>query len=92
MNKGEWGACIALGSTNLLIGALLKLTPEAWVERVNKSTQGMIDEDRHVDNKVLQAWNKKDAAFAADGQSEGNAGFGGMSNGSAADEGDFTKA
>jgi len=38
MNKGEWGACIALGSTNLLVGALLKLTPESWVERMNKTT------------------------------------------------------
>jgi P-type Ca2+ transporter type 2B len=35
MSKGEWGACIAVGSTNLLIGAILKLTPESWVNKIN---------------------------------------------------------
>ena len=91
MSKGEWGACIAVGSTNLLIGAILKLTPESWVSKIN--TQNLIDEDKGVDNKVLQAWNKKDAGFAADGNSEGAINYAGMSNGSnPADEGDFTKA
>ena len=52
----------------------------------------MIDEDKEINNKVLQAWNKKDAAFAADGNSEGAINYDGMSNRSAADEGDFTKA
>lgn len=35
LSKGEWGACIAVGSTNLLIGAILKLTPESWVSKIN---------------------------------------------------------
>jgi hypothetical protein len=52
----------------------------------------LVDEDKKIDNKVLQAWNKKDAAFAADGASEGGINYGAISNGSAADEGDFTKA
>jgi hypothetical protein len=39
---------------------------------------------------VLQVWNKKDGAFNGDTGSE-NAINGGMSNASAADEGDFTK-
>jgi len=43
MTKGEWGACIAVGSTNLLIGAILKLTPESWVSKIN--TQAVINED-----------------------------------------------
>jgi Ca2+-transporting ATPase len=35
MTKGEWGACIAAGSTNLLIAAILKLTPESWVTKID---------------------------------------------------------
>lgn len=90
MNRGEWGACIAVGSTNLLIGAILKLTPESWVNKIN--TVNVIDEDRAIDNKVLQAWNKKDAAFATDlNNSEGAINYENMSNRSAAEEGDFTK-
>lgn len=91
MDKGGWGACIAVGTTNLLVSALLKLTPESWVSNI--PTQSMIDEDKQIDNKVLTAWNKKNNAFAADGNSEGAINYGAMSNGgSAADEGDFTKA
>jgi len=51
MTKGEWGACIAVGSTNLLIGAILKLTPESWVSKIK--TENMINEDKAIDNKVL---------------------------------------
>jgi hypothetical protein len=91
MDKSGWGACIAVGTTNLLVSALLKLTPESWVSKIN--TSAMIDEDKEIDNKVLTAWNKKNNAFAADGNSEGAINYGAISNGgSAADEGDFTKA
>ena len=91
LSKGEWGACIAVGSTNLLVGAILKLTPESWVTKIN--SKSMIDEDKKVDNKVLQAWNQKDNAFNAEDKSDGAGQYGNLSNGgSAADEGDFTKA
>lgn len=34
LTKGEWGACLVVGSTPLLISVLLKLTPGAWVDRI----------------------------------------------------------
>lgn len=37
MEKGEWGACIVVGSTPLLISFILKWTPVKWVERIPSS-------------------------------------------------------
>lgn len=54
LTRSEWGACIAVGATPLLVSALLKLTPEAWVARI--PTNAMVDEDRAVSSKVLSAW------------------------------------
>ena len=34
MEKSEWGACIIVGSTTLLISFLLKLTPEGLLKRM----------------------------------------------------------
>lgn len=31
LSRGEWGACIMIGSTTLIASALIKLTPERWV-------------------------------------------------------------
>jgi len=69
LTRSEWGACIAVGATPLLISALLKLTPEAWVARV--PTGALVDEDRAVSNKVLTTWQgggkgQKDAEPGAD--------------------------
>lgn len=54
LTRSEWGACIAVGATPLLVGFLLKLTPEAWVARV--PTGALVDEDRAVSSKVLATW------------------------------------
>jgi hypothetical protein len=51
LSKGEWGACIAAGSTPLIISFILKLTPQAWVDLV--PTDRLVDEDHKADNKVL---------------------------------------
>lgn len=65
MTRGEWGACIAVGSTVFIAAALLKLTPEAWVEKV--PTGALVDEDKHMKNKVLDAYNQ---VTQAPGESE----------------------
>lgn len=44
LTRGEWGACIAVGSTVFVAAAILKLTPDAWVARV--PTGAVVDEDR----------------------------------------------
>ena len=91
MTKGEWGACIAVGSTNLLIGAILKLTPESWVTKIN--TVNVIDEDRKIDNKALQMYKKGTGPYAADlNNSEAAINYDQMSNRSADLEDNFTKA
>lgn len=56
MTKGEWGACIMVGSTPLLIAFILKWTPVAWVEKIPSSR--LINEDYKLDNKVLSAFKK----------------------------------
>jgi len=44
LNRSEWGACIIVGSTVLIISAILKLTPEKWVAGVG----GFINEDQEA--------------------------------------------
>ena len=60
LTKSEWGACIAAGSSPLLISLILKITPARWIEMV--PTSKFINEDNSPkDNKVLNAWNKLNA-------------------------------
>jgi len=51
LSRGEWGSSICVGATVLIVSALLKMTPESWVERI--STDGLIDEDKAADNTML---------------------------------------
>jgi len=51
MSRSEWGACIATGSTPLLISFLVKLTPAAWVDKF--SNKSLIDEDRNAENNPV---------------------------------------
>lgn len=41
--RSEWGACICVGTTPILVSAILKLTPERWVNKI--PTGSMIDEN-----------------------------------------------
>lgn len=43
LGKSEWGACMAVGTTPILISALLKLTPERWVSKIPLGN--ILDED-----------------------------------------------
>lgn len=59
LSKEEWGACLMLGSTSLLISALLKCTPRAWVDKFRVK---IVDEDAAVvGSKVLAAFEKVSA-------------------------------
>jgi hypothetical protein len=49
----------------------------------------MVNEDKPIDNKVLQVWNKKDNAFAADNGSE--MGYGPSNTSAAGDDEHFQK-
>lgn len=43
LNKREWGMCLMIGATPLLISVLLKCTPRHWVEKLSG---GPIDETK----------------------------------------------
>jgi hypothetical protein len=55
LSRGEWGACIAAGSTPLIVSLVLKLTPQSWVDSI--PVHKFIAEDEKSDHKVLKAWN-----------------------------------
>lgn len=53
LGKSEWGACVVVGATPLLVSLLLKLTDIKWVTGLG----GVLpDEDRAPDSKLLTAW------------------------------------
>jgi len=58
LDRGEWGACLAVGATPLGIAALLKLTPESWLGRVG-GVRRIVDENVDTQPSALQnAWDK----------------------------------
>ena len=61
LTRSEWGSCIVVGTSALLISFIVKCTPEKWVEGVDASK--FINEDKEVNNKVLSTYQK--AADAA---------------------------
>lgn len=57
LTRTEWGACIVVGATPLLVAVLLKLAPEAWTERVRLDR--LVDEGKDVSgNAVLAGYEK----------------------------------
>lgn len=55
LSRSEWGACVAVGATPLLISAALKITPVAWVEDTWVARL-LPDEDQSTDSKLLSTW------------------------------------
>ena len=60
LNRSEWGACITVGATPLLISAILKLTPESWVERIN--TDKFVNEKEKAEDPIEKIKNRKQKA------------------------------
>lgn len=59
MDISKWGNCILVGSTTLIASVVLKLLPMSLVNLIaSKMPDSMVNEDREVDNKTLQAWDK----------------------------------
>ena len=59
MDISKWGDCILVGSTTLVASVVLKLLPMSLVNMVaQKMPDSLVNEDREVDNKTLQAWDK----------------------------------
>jgi len=65
LSKKEWGACLMLGSTALLMSALLKCTPRKWVEKFKVK---LVDETREVEETgMLKAFNQAAATQVGGG-------------------------
>jgi len=61
LRRSEWGACVVVGATPLLVSLLLKLTPIKWV---NDLAGALPDEDRAPESKILTAWHGAGPAAA----------------------------
>lgn len=55
LEKGEWGACLVVGSTPLLISVLLKLTPGHWVDRI--PTEKLANENSRKKSVIVDGFN-----------------------------------
>jgi magnesium-transporting ATPase (P-type) len=55
LERSEWGSCIAVGSTSLLISAAIKLIPDEVLSKLPLIHKG--DEDKAVSSKMLDKFN-----------------------------------
>ena len=61
----EFAACVVYGATVLVVSAILKLTPEAWAEKIPV----FIDENKAIDpnDPVMKAYAKSAKAEKKEG-------------------------
>lgn len=65
LSRTEWGACIVVGTTPLLISFLLKLLPAKLTENVK--IDKLVDENKDMsDNRILAGYQKASAAKIGD--------------------------
>jgi hypothetical protein len=58
MTQREWGACLMLGATPLLISVLLKCTPERWLTKLEGGPCGIVDESKAVDTGLTRGFDR----------------------------------
>ena len=57
ISRTEWGSCVMIGATPLIIAPLLKLTPESWLKKMKLDK--VVDENKSMEgNKLLAAYDK----------------------------------
>jgi magnesium-transporting ATPase (P-type) len=60
LQRSEWGSCIAVASTSLPISAIIKLIPDDYLKKLPFINMG--DEDKVMNNKLLDNYNKATGA------------------------------
>lgn len=55
-NSREWGACLMIGATPLLISVLLKCTPTRWLRKLQGGPCGIVDEKKAVSTRLTKAF------------------------------------
>lgn len=63
LQRSEWGSCIAVGSTTLVISAIIKLIPDHWLQKLPMINKGNEDDSSMENNAILGKFN--DAATGA---------------------------
>jgi hypothetical protein len=58
MSKQEWGACVVVGSSNLLVGALLKLIKSKETSKLNGIIKKGVNEDKQETSAVVNGYKK----------------------------------
>lgn len=56
LDKREWGACLMVGATPLLISVLLKCTPTKWLSKLEGGPCGIVDEKKAVENRLTRGF------------------------------------
>lgn len=54
MTRNEWGGCIAVGSTTLLVGACLKFIKTKDLTKLDEATKKAVDEDDGSESAVVK--------------------------------------
>ena len=67
LSKSEWGSCIAVGSTSLIISAIIKLLPDDLLEKLPLIKKGEAIEDEEMTNTYLEKAKSKMAGSEATG-------------------------
>jgi len=67
LSRSEWGSCIAVGSTNLVISAIIKLLPDEMLQKLPLITRGESIEDQEMSNKYLDKAKEKMAGAEGTG-------------------------
>lgn len=58
MGKREWGACLMVGATSLIVALLLKCTPVRWLNKLRGGPCGIVDETKAVNNRLTQGFDR----------------------------------
>jgi len=56
MTRQEWGGCIVVGASNLLVGALLKLIKTKDLGKLDAATKRAVDEDKQENSGIAKSF------------------------------------
>jgi hypothetical protein len=56
MTRQEWGGCIVVGASNLLVGALLKLIKTKDLGKLDAATKRAVDEDKQENSGIAKTF------------------------------------
>jgi hypothetical protein len=58
LNKREWGACLMVGATPLIVSVLLKCCKESWLEKFRGGPCRLVDERKAMNNALVEGYNR----------------------------------